>query len=92
MWECASDEVKQAYSKQTMLSWVPVPPSVTSEHGDITSVSKAVAHALCSPKPRARYIVSGYGNTVGFIDDMAVSIFHHYCHHYKTIVHIIEYI
>ncbi|XP_052765887.1 retinol dehydrogenase 16-like [Mya arenaria] len=74
MWKNASPEIRAAYPKEEEVKGnTPV-----MVHGWVANVNKclpvarAVAHALRSEHPRARYLVGGYGTIVSFVDGFAV--------------------
>lgn len=82
MWNSASPEVQKGYSKGYVMSWLnkPMVHGWTTKSRDISPVSGAVAHALCSDRPRARYLVGGLGTILSFIDEYAVNKHFHMFH------------
>lgn len=75
MWNSCSPQIKETYSKEYMLSWLPTsnetwPPN----DGDISPILRAVEHALCATRPQARYLVDGYGKRISFIDEYGVCV------------------
>lgn len=77
MWNSASPDIKNAYTKSYVMSWLnkPMVHGWTTKSRDIRPVSKAVEHALCSGSPRERYLVGGVGTILAFIDELAVSYY-----------------
>ena len=71
MWEEASDEVKQTYSKDYLLSWIEPEVGGWESRGDTSPVVKAAEHALTSSWPKSRYLISG---SAVLLDCFAVKI------------------
>ncbi|KAL4238948.1 hypothetical protein ACF0H5_003652 [Mactra antiquata] len=70
MWNASSPQMRETYSKQYLLSWLPTsnetwPPN----DGDISNILQAVEDAVCSSMPQSRYLIDGYGKHVSFIDE-----------------------
>lgn len=71
MWESATPQVKESYSKRYLMSWLPKPAEKWPPTDDVTPVVKAVEHALMSDSPKSRYMVDGIGYKLSFLDEYA---------------------
>lgn len=74
MWQRASPQIKETYSKRYLMSCLPTPAEKWPPSDDVTPVVKAVKHALVSESPKTRYLVDGIGCKFPFFDEYAVII------------------
>lgn len=74
MWNAALPEVQTSYPLNDMTSGLPLPMagSFHSQSDVIKPVIDVVAHALCSGRPKVRYLVDGVGFRCRFVDEYNV--------------------